>query len=571
MRVATIPARTKRAISVFVVTGLMLAGCSGGQDTPGSTESSGGDSQASSAPADGGNSGGDGTQTQAPAAGEPTQIDSFSWGISPGVAHLDYAQAHTFSVNQTLANICESLHQMQPDLSNGPGLAESVDKPDSTTLIYHVRANVSFHDGSIMTADDVVASLNRQLDPAVASVWTGYLENVESIEATGPLEVTVKLTKPDPLFDEAMGSAAGVVESAKTLAEAGDQYGSPEVGVNCTGPYSLASYKTGDQIVLDRFDDYWDKDNVGYAKQVVFRFFDEPQALTNAAATGEIDGIYRLPLEGHKQLLEATDAGSLDFSPSVNVVNVIASNPDGPMGDVRVRKALMHAIDRNALVQATYQDRASVAKSPAPLTAWQAIVSTEQAQEYLDALDNYDYDLDTAKQLVADAGAEGKTVHIATTPFNAAWPVFAQNLVTALNSIGLDAQLETLSRPKYLQLFADPDMRREYDIFATDYGAAFGDPLSVLAASRTGAGENYASWSDPEYDQALDAALAADDAERPALTAKVQQILNDQLPWMPLYNADLAVWTGKKITQATMSDSFQWAPWANKIGGAPAS
>lgn len=554
-----------RAVSATLVVGLIVTGCSSGEDTPSATSTDASNESQTGSSSSTQDSGG----SDAPA--KPTEIDSFTWGISPGVAHLDYAQAHTFSVNQTLANICESLYQMRPDLSNGPGLAESVDKPDTTTLIYHIRANVQFHDGSTLTADDVVASLKRQLDPEVASVWTGYLENVASIDATGPLEVTVKLSKPDPLFDEAMGSAAGVVESAKTLAEAGDKYGSPEVGVNCTGPYSLASYKTGDQIVLERFDGYWDKENVGYAKQVVFRFFDEPQALTNAAATGEIDGIYRLPLEGHKQLLDAKDAGSLDFGPSVNVVNVIASNPDGPMGDVRLRKALMYAVDRNALVAATYGERASVAKSPAPLTAWEAIVSPEQAQQYLDALDDYAYDVDKAKQLVAEAGAEGQTVHIATTPFNAAWPVFAQNLVTALNSIGLNAQLETLSRPKYLQLFADPDMRREYDLFATDYGAAFGDPLSVLAASRTGAGENYASWSNADYDKALDDALAADDATRPDLTAKVQQILNDQLPWMPLYNADLAVWTGKKITPAPLSDSFQWAPWANKIGGAPAS
>ncbi len=105
---------------------------------------------------------------------------------------------------------------------------------------------MTFHDGTPLTADDVVASMNRHLDPAVGSSWYSVYQNVVSIEQTGDREVTVTEATPDSQFNLAMGGSAGVIESAATLAEAGADYGNSTGGVNCTGPFCLDEWKPGE-------------------------------------------------------------------------------------------------------------------------------------------------------------------------------------------------------------------------------------------------------------------------------------------------------------------------------------
>ena len=118
---------------------------------------------------------------------------------------------------------------------------------------------MTFHDGTPLTAADVVASMNRHLDPRSARPGTRVYQNVTSIEQTGDREVTVTEASADSQFNLAMGGSAGVIESAATLAEAGADYGNSTGGVNCTGPFSLDEWKSGERITLTRYDDYWDE------------------------------------------------------------------------------------------------------------------------------------------------------------------------------------------------------------------------------------------------------------------------------------------------------------------------
>ncbi|MFD0568482.1 ABC transporter substrate-binding protein [Kitasatospora gansuensis] len=122
---------------------------------------------------------------------------------------IDYAYSFDFPPNQILANVCESLLRWNPDLTTSPNLAASFANPTPTSWVYQIRPGVKFHDGSTLTADDVVASLRRNLDPEVGSVWGNQYRNVESIERTGPLEVTVTLQAPDATFNKYLAAAPG--------------------------------------------------------------------------------------------------------------------------------------------------------------------------------------------------------------------------------------------------------------------------------------------------------------------------------------------------------------------------
>ena len=108
----------------------------------------------------------------------PADIDSFSWVSYAEPYSLDYAYAFDYADNQVLANVCESLLRLNPDYSLTPGLAESFAHPTPTTWVYSIRDGVTFHDGTPLTADDVVVSMSRHLDPAVGSSWYSVYQNV---------------------------------------------------------------------------------------------------------------------------------------------------------------------------------------------------------------------------------------------------------------------------------------------------------------------------------------------------------------------------------------------------------
>lgn len=174
-------------------------------------------------------------QTAAPSG----DIDSFSWVSYSEPYSLDYAYAFDYADNQVLANVCESLLRLNPDFTLSPGLAEAFEHSTPETWVYTIRDGVTFHDGSPLTAADVVASMSRHLDPEVGSSWYSVYQNVAAIEQTGDREVTVTMNRADSQFNLAMGGSAGVVESAATLAEKGADYGNSSGLVNCTGPFAL--------------------------------------------------------------------------------------------------------------------------------------------------------------------------------------------------------------------------------------------------------------------------------------------------------------------------------------------
>jgi peptide/nickel transport system substrate-binding protein len=178
------------------------------------------------------------------------EIDSFSWATYAEPPTLDYIQAFDYPQNTILSNVCESLMRWTPQLKEEPGLAEKAGNPDPTTWVFDLRAGVKFHDGGVMTADDVVFSLNRQLNPDNAAAWATVFQNVDTITKTGPLQVTVKLKTPDSQFPQYMATAAGVVASAQGVQAAGKDYGTaaastaPAPSSSAPGPRASPSNST---------------------------------------------------------------------------------------------------------------------------------------------------------------------------------------------------------------------------------------------------------------------------------------------------------------------------------------
>jgi len=492
-------------------------------------------------------------------------IDSYSFALYAEPATLDYAYAFDYPDNQVLANVCESLLRLNPDYSLSPGLASSFSNPDPLTWVYELRDGVTFHDGTPLTAADAVASMRRIMDPSVGSSWFSVYQNVESITQTGPMEVTVTTKVPDSQFNLGMGGSAGVVESAATLAAKGKDYGNSTGGVNCTGPFQLQQWKSGESLTLTRHDGYWDKDLRAKSATMTFAIIPDATARVNALKSGSVDGSWMIPVEAASQL-QASGKGDVLYAPSSATRDLVVSNMNGPLGDKRVRQALMMALDRKGILKAAAQDIGEVSDVLTSKLVWGSASDTARKTAF-DDVTHYRQDIAKAKKLVEEAGATGKELVYVTAPIGNDFSVVSQATLAAAQSIGLKLTIKTVTPAQYTALFSDPSARAGVDLFYTVWYLSSPDALEMYSVLRTGDFSNYGGWSDKEFDDTVNTAIGTfDPAERGMLTAKAQQIANEELPWLPLASGPLPLFLGKRITGLQPSMAFLYYPWAAQIG-----
>ncbi|NUW00696.1 ABC transporter substrate-binding protein [Streptomyces sp. CAI 127] len=492
-------------------------------------------------------------------------IDSFSWAVYAEPPTLDYTVAFDYPQNTILSNVCESLMRWTPGLTVEPGLARKASNPDPTTWVYDLRAGVRFHDGRTMTADDVVHSLGRQRNPDNAAAWAQVFQNVTAVTMTGPLQVTVKLKKPDSQFPQYMATAAGVVASKTGVEKAGRDYGTTG-GLACSGPFELGAWHKGQSIELDRFDGYWG--TRAKAGQVEFRFLTDPSARTNALLSGEVDGGYLIPTESYARLKKSV-TGTLHFGEGLSTVNVNITNLKGPLGDVRVRRALSLALDRSGFVKTGLGGGGSATTSLTTRAAWARAADTTRKAAF-DGLPPTEPDLEKAKALIEEAGAKGATLTVATSSIGQDVSLLATAVQAAGTQIGLDIRLRSIAPNAFTALFTDPGAREGIDMFPLTYYQSITDPLDLLANFKTGAYLNFAGYSDPRYDELVERATATDDPERRTeIEAKLQHHAADRLLWIPVAEWPTSVFLNRRITGAPTTIAYLYYPWAADVGATP--
>ncbi|MER6808436.1 ABC transporter substrate-binding protein [Spirillospora sp. NPDC000708] len=498
-----------------------------------------------------------------PRAGGP--LASVTWSLYAEPQSLDYAHAYDYPPNTVLANVCEQLQRITPDLKIAPGLATAA-SPDAERWVYTIRSGVRFHDGSALTAEDVVASLRRHMDPKVGSYWISSFQNVASIDKTGPMQVTVRLKKPDQLFNEEMGTSAGTIESARFLAKAGAEYGTPDGGVDCTGPYALESWQKGQAITLKKFEGYWDPSLAPKTGTIKNVFIQDPAARVNALLSGQVDGGYLLPPSGFAKL-RASSAGKLYFGPNTTAVSLIPTNLKGTLGDVRVRRALSMALDRAGIIKAGAAGVGTPARAPAATGAW--AIAPAVAKTAYAGLPRPARDVAAAKKLVRDAGATGRKIVMATSTLAPEIAVIANAVQSAGREIGLDVRLRTVAPDAYTALFSDPKARAGLDLVMTTWYDSTPDPLEFYGILQTGNFSNYGGYSNPRYDRLVDQAEAEPDPQkRAAVVAELQRIAVGDLVWIPLYEVPHSLFLNKRVTGAPTSIAQLEYPWAAPLGAA---
>ncbi|MFC5337120.1 ABC transporter substrate-binding protein [Leucobacter denitrificans] len=491
-------------------------------------------------------------------------IDEVTWNLPYEPLSIDPMLSFNYAENTVDANLCDSLLRLNPDLTTGPGLAESVDMPDDTTVVYSIRNDVSFWDGTPLTAADVVYSLARQSGEHNGDSYFGeYLTSVESVEQTGEHEVTVHLSEPDALFNQAMATAAGAIVSQAFAESAGPAFGTPQGGLMCTGPFSLESWSAGKSIVLAKNPNYWDESLIPKAEKLSFTFIADETTAVNALRAGDVDGQYfYLPPTGLNQL-QGDSGATTTFGKSFVYFTLAGANQEGPFANPTIRQALLLAIDRQAIADVVFQGAAAPAPTLAGPDFW-----GDQAAIYEPAFAEFDVasDPEEAKRLIEGLPEAGETITIAVQGSSAVHEQTANLIQAAGESIGLKIETKVIPVEQYGNMYYDPAAREGIDAFFTTWYGNVTDPLDVYAVFTTDGASNFGNYTGVN-DAVAEARATLDDEARAQLTVDIQQQVTEELPWLPLTYMPPILVQSDRISGATASIAYLYYPWAATIGG----
>jgi peptide/nickel transport system substrate-binding protein len=404
---------------------------------------------------------------------------------------------------------------------------------DGTIWTFQLREGVRFHDGTPFNADAVVFSFERQILPEHPAheadfVWTRAYHNIKRVRADGPMRVLFEIDRPYAPFlaNLAMGPAA--IVSPTAVSKWKRDFGRHPVG---TGPYRLVEWIPGDRITLERNTDYWDER--AHTRYLVLLTMSEPRQRLQALESGAADIIQQLAPDD-LPLVRLNPDLRLAMAPATLVSYLAMNTQRRPLNDPRIRRAIAHAIRRDALVKLVYQGLGIPAIGPLPPNVWGARSDVV----------TYAYDPGKAAKLLAEAGWQGdresplKLFAPATASQYMPEPARVASIIKrCLGEVGIEVDV-ILSDPADHQraLWAG-----EHDLALHGWFNDNGDPdnfLYTLLDSDNTTGSrpsNIAFYSDAWFHDVIGMAQRTTDrTERERLYSQAQAILAIGVPWVPL-------------------------------------
>ena len=499
----------------------------------------------------------------------PATAKTLTWSYQADVATLDpmgIDQAFTLNV---LNNVYDGLVERGPDMEMFPSLALSWEVIEPTRWRFHLRKGVRFHGGEPFTADDVVFTVQRSLS-AGSRIKSSKMISVTGAEKIDDYTVDITLRNPNPILIADWGNwfmmskiwaEKNGISTNPTIDELAASYAANHT--NGTGPFRIIQHETDNILVAEPNEHWWGEKKHNLTK-VVFRPIASPATRTAALLSGEVDVQMPVPLQDQERVEKSGKARML-AGPELRVVflgmnltdELGASNIKGrnPLKDVRVRKAIYQAIDELAINRVIMHGQAIPTAAMVP----------SQFNGYAKDLKRFPYDPTAAKALLAEAGyPEGFSLGF-DCPNNRY--VNDEKICTAivgmLEKVGLKARLNAMPMNQYSTLLADSSIKKDLWFLGLSSGNVDVNGLmQELVHTRTG---NWGIWnggllSDATLDGVIEAAISeGNKAKRDALLARSQQILYDQIYFIPLHQQPLSwgVRSGVHVVQRP-DDALLW-------------
>jgi peptide/nickel transport system substrate-binding protein len=425
-----------------------------------------------------------------------------------------------------------------------PRIATEWKRVDATTFRFTLRKGVKFHSGNELTAKDVVWTFDRlKTSGDYKAIFSAYEKMVPVDDYT----IEIKSFKPFPLvlqtstyifpMDSKFYSGEKDGADKSLIVKHGNSFAS--TNVSGTGPFIVTSREQGVKVVFERFNDYWDTKSPGNVDKLTLVPIKENATRVAALLSGDVDLIHPVAPNDHKRVLQTKNVELTTVAGTRIITLQMNQNSNVALKDVRVRQAIVHAINNEGIVKKIMKNFATTAGQQGP----------EGYAGYDEKLVPR-YDLKKAKQLMKDAGYEKgfKLTMMAPNNRYVNDAQIAQASASMLAKIGIDVDLKTMPKAQYWPEFdlCAADMLMIGWHSDTEDSANFSEFLTMTKNKESGKGAyNCGGYSNPAVDNLVENANAeTDPVKRKVMLQEVEQILYKDAAFVPLHWQNLA-WGAK--------------------------
>ncbi|MDS1134990.1 ABC transporter substrate-binding protein [Nitratireductor indicus] len=452
--------------------------------------------------------------------------------LSGGLDRLDPSMSANGTDLVVMSQIYETLLQIDPATGElKPKLAESYSAKSPTVWEIKLRKDVTFHDGTPLTAADVKYTLERLLDKDLGSPHYSQLTSIKEVRAVDDHTVEIETETPNPVLMRRMqpiGGSGRVFIVSKAYFESH----TPEELINQpmgTGPYKLESWQKGNSLTLARNEDYWGEKPA--IEKGVFTFIPENSTRVNALLQGEVDVIQRLPISDVERVKQSDNAHVVS-SPNGLVHTLLLDSSKPPFDDIDVRKAFAHALDTEDMVDGLLGEYGRVLGVPLG----------PNAVQFDDTIEPYAYDPDLSEKLL-----EGKTpIKLDTFTSDGRYVNdrdFYQVINSQLDQVGFEITPQTLEWGRFINMMQNRSGGPFY-IIGWDFGEGDASKMNSFLQSSSA----LSVTQDAEYDRLVAAAgQEPDDAKRTEIWKQVQKYVHDQYFIAAVWQASSLYGFSKKL------------------------
>lgn len=467
-------------------------------------------------------------------------VDHVTIAVEADVSTMDPQNEPTTNFSQ-LRQSFENLIRIDEHLKIQPALATSWKMTDDTTWVFTLRDGVKFHNGDLMTADDVAWGLNRILSAGATSgpqkAYIAWLKSATALDAK-TVELKTKVPYPSVL---AASYIPIIIPKAYFEKVGAEGFNKAPIG---TGPYKIDAWSVNQKLELSAFADYWGGEPT--IPKATFRVIPDESTRINELKTGGVDIVLNLS-PARVADLKNQQGITITSKPSVLNFYLGMNTHKAPFDNLKVRQAIAAAIDVPTMIKALLAGYGSVANSLVHATSF----------GWNKDLVPFPYDPNKAKQLLAEAGLEkGFTSTFLVGP--GLWPATKETgeaISGFLADVGIKAPTTVLEWGDFFDRYRNGKLDGLFLWGNSSPGLEPSLHLNLnFHSPPTGRG---LYWSSPEVDQLIDTAIKNLDPTTQAQEyEKIQQILHDQVAAVPLWNYDEVDAVGSRVTWQARGDYY---------------
>lgn len=412
-----------------------------------------------------------------------------------------------------------------------PALAESWRNVDPTTWEFKLRPNVKFHDGTTMTASDVVFTIERIMNPAEQIAIRDRLNTITGVTAVDPQTVRITTTNPDGLLPGRV-AVANVVPAARFQQMGAGNFAQAPIG---TGRYRVQEFRPNQGVLYAAFPDAWQGAPIMPQARIVR--VPEAASLVAAIRTGEIDIAYDIPADAVSQITAQPELRVETFTRTAgSIIDLNLLEFPDQWGDKRVRQAVNFAVDKAAVNQAALNGAGTLSN---------AQFVPEGVTGYNPNIQAYPYDAARAQALMQEAGkASGFTTTVLTIPGPNA--VASEAVSGFLNRVNVTMEINRLEFATYLQTYLG-GRKGPMFFWAPDYSAVM-DADAPMTFFMSTAAPTIRRLENPEITQLLAASKSElDQARRAQQLQQAAALLREEAPVIWLYFAGNPIAINRKV------------------------